>query len=90
MGKVFKSYDLLTKKSKVNNLYGYPTYDVLSSNSYFRDSFSLDVNSYRLGTKYKLFIGDYSSLTSLLITLMKLVGPIHIISQVIELYELIQ
>jgi hypothetical protein len=38
-----------------NNLYGYPTYDVLSSNSYFRDSFSLDVNSYRLGTKYKLF-----------------------------------
>jgi hypothetical protein len=64
IGKVFKSYDLLTKKSiSRNNLYGYPT-DVLSSNSYFRDSFSLDVNSYRLGTKYKLFndfIGDYSS-----------------------------
>jgi hypothetical protein len=74
IGKVFKSYDLLTKKSiSRNNLYGYPTYDVLSSNSYFRDSFSLDVNSYRLGTKYKLFndlYGDYS-LTSLLITLMK-------------------
>jgi subtilisin-like proprotein convertase family protein len=65
IGKVFKSYDLLTKKSiSRNNLYGYPTYDVLSSNSYFRDSFSLDVNSYILGTKYKLFndfIGDYSS-----------------------------
>jgi hypothetical protein len=49
MGKVFKSYDLLTKSISRNNLYGYPTYDVLSSNSYFRDSFSLDVNSYRLG-----------------------------------------
>jgi hypothetical protein len=65
IGKVFKSYDLLTKKSiSRNNLYGYPTYDILSSNSYFRDSFSLDVNSYRLGTKYKIFndfIGEYSS-----------------------------
>jgi ABC-type lipoprotein export system ATPase subunit len=48
IGKVFKSYDLLTKSISRNNLYGYPTYDVLSSNSYFRDSFSLDVNSYRL------------------------------------------
>jgi hypothetical protein len=28
MGKVFKSYDLLTKSISRNNLYGYPTYDV--------------------------------------------------------------
>lgn len=65
LGKTFKSYDKLTKKSlSRNNLYGYPTYDILSSDSYFRDSFSLDTHTYRLGTKYKMyndFIGDYSN-----------------------------
>ncbi len=65
LGKTFKSYDKLTKKSlSRNNLYGYPTYDILSSNSYFRDSNSLNINTYKLGTKYKVyndFIGDYSS-----------------------------
>ena len=38
-----------------NNLYGYPTNDVLSSKSTFRDSFSLTVRNYRLGKKYKIY-----------------------------------
>ena len=44
-----------------NNLYGYITNDVLSSNSSFRDSFSTVTRKYKLGTKYKIFsdfIGD--------------------------------
>ena len=44
-----------------NNLYGYPTQDVLESDSTFRDSFSTTIRKYRLGTKYKIFadfIGD--------------------------------
>jgi len=46
-----------------NNLYGWPTYDVLSSTSKFRDSFSITERDYKLGTKYKIFedyIGDSS------------------------------
>ena len=38
-----------------NNLYGYPTYDVLSSSVTFRDSFSTTVRKYRLGSKYKIY-----------------------------------
>lgn len=38
-----------------NNLYGYPTYDVLSSSVTFRDSFSNTVRKYRLGSKYKIY-----------------------------------
>jgi hypothetical protein len=44
-----------------NNLYGYPTNDVLESSSTFRDSFSNIIRRYSLGTKYKVFndyIGD--------------------------------
>jgi hypothetical protein len=44
-----------------NNLYGYPTYDVLSSDVTFRDSFSNTIRKYRLGSKYKIYedyIGD--------------------------------
>jgi hypothetical protein len=44
-----------------NNLYGYPTNDVLESSSTFRDSFSNTIREYSLGTKYKIFndyIGD--------------------------------
>lgn len=37
-----------------NNLYGYPTNDVLSSDSVFRDSFSLALRRYKLGTKYRI------------------------------------
>jgi hypothetical protein len=46
-----------------NNLYGYPTLDVLSSDSIFRDSYSLTIRRYKLGTKYKIFndfIGESS------------------------------
>jgi hypothetical protein len=46
-----------------NNLYGYITTDVLSSNSRFRDSFSNKVREYKLGTKWKIYhdyIGDSS------------------------------
>ena len=38
-----------------NNLYGYPSNDVLSSRSTFRDSYSKIVRSYRLGKKYKIY-----------------------------------
>ena len=44
-----------------NNLYGYPTYDVLSSSVTFRDSFSQTIRKYKLGSKYKIYedyIGD--------------------------------
>lgn len=54
------------KSYSENNLYGYPTNDVLSSNSKFRDSYSTENRIYKLGTKYKLFedyIGDSSRFT---------------------------
>ena len=41
-----------------NNLYGYPTYDVLCSDVFFRDSFSNTIRKYKLGSKYKIF-DDY-------------------------------
>ena len=47
-----------------NNLFGYPTNDVLSSKSVFRDSFSTTYRQYKLGRKYKLvsdFIGQSST-----------------------------
>ena len=47
-----------------NNLYGYPTSDVLSSTSIFRDSYSLSNRKYFLGSKYKKtsdYVGDVSS-----------------------------
>lgn len=47
-----------------NNLYGYPTNDVLSSDSVFRDSFSLSSRRYRLGRKYRIlndFVGSPSA-----------------------------
>ena len=43
------------------NLRGYPTFDVLSSDSIFRNSFDSDYKYYKLGSKYKTyvdFIGD--------------------------------
>ena len=65
LGRDFRSYESLTGKSvNRNNLYGYPTYDVLSSASRFRNSFDLNYGLYKLGTKYKLFtdfIGDGSA-----------------------------
>ena len=54
-----------TKRSySENNLYGYPTNDILSSNSVFRDSFSTSFRKYKLGKKWKIFndyVGDSSS-----------------------------
>lgn len=47
-----------------NNLYGYPTEDVLSSESEFRNSYNTQQQTYKLGTKYKIyddFIGEASS-----------------------------
>jgi len=38
-----------------NNLYGYPTNDILSSKSTFRDSYSRTVRNYKLGKKYKIY-----------------------------------
>lgn len=49
-----------------NNLYGYPTNDVLSSISKFRDSYSNTERTYTLGNKYKIFedyVGDSSKFT---------------------------
>ena len=64
LGRDFKEFEPITKKSiSRNNLFGYPTYDVLSSASLFRDSNTLNSKLYKLGTKYKIyknFIGDYS------------------------------
>ena len=56
LGRDFRAYEPLSGKSvNRNNLYGYPTYDILSSASRFRDSNSLDFKLYKLGTKYKVF-----------------------------------
>jgi hypothetical protein len=51
----------LRKTFSDNNHYGYVTNDVLSSDSSFRDSFSLRKRTYKLGNKYKEYndyIGD--------------------------------
>jgi hypothetical protein len=49
-----------------NNLYGYPTDDILSSESIFRDSYTLNFKNYKLGNKFNIFsdyIGDSSNFT---------------------------
>ena len=60
--KPLTNYDSLTDNNiSNNNLYGYVTYDILSSVSRFRDSFSNSIRNYKLGTKHKIFsdyIGD--------------------------------
>ena len=65
IGKPQSILDADTKRSySENNLYGYPTNDVLSSNSAFRDSFSTTLRKYKLGKKWKIFndyVGDSSS-----------------------------
>jgi hypothetical protein len=43
------------KKVPIPNLYGYPTLDVLSSYSKFKNTTDSDVDYYNLGTKYKIF-----------------------------------
>ena len=60
----FRTYEPLTGKTiNRTNLYGYPSYDILSSSSRFRNSFNLDYGLYKLGTKYKIysdFVGEGS------------------------------
>lgn len=54
------------KSYSENNLYGYPTDDVLQSNSIFRDSYTLNRREYKLGNKYKKYndyVGDSSIFT---------------------------
>ena len=51
------------KQYSENNLYGYPTFDILSSESKFRDSYSTNEFNYKLGSKYKLF-NDFVGETS--------------------------
>jgi hypothetical protein len=64
IGKPQTILDPVSNKIKTeNNLYGWPTNDVLSSSSKFRDSFSLNTREYKLGNKYKIhndFIGESS------------------------------
>lgn len=52
------------------NLNGFITYDILSSNSYFRNGYDSTVNSYSLGVKYKKYtdylegVGDFTKMFS--------------------------
>ena len=56
IGKEIQLYDDSSKyEYSLNNLYGYPTSDVLSSVSTFRDSYSFTDRNYKLGTKYKIY-----------------------------------
>ena len=56
IGKPVTIYDSSSKlEYSQNNLYGYPTNDVLSSVSSFRDSYSFNIRNYKLGTKYKVY-----------------------------------
>jgi hypothetical protein len=65
IGKPVKLYDSNSKLEYTqNNLYGYPTNDILSSISSFRDSYSFNIRNYKLGTKYKIYqdpIGNEST-----------------------------
>lgn len=65
IGKPQTLINTISQKSySENNLYGYPTYEVLSSESRFRDSFSVNGRKYNLGIKYKVFsdyVGDVSA-----------------------------
>lgn len=59
IGKDIKTIDPLNNKTvSQNNLYGYPSYDILSSVSKFRNSNNLNSTLYNLGTKYKIYT-DY-------------------------------
>jgi hypothetical protein len=65
IGKPYYYLDKISNRSySENNLYGYPTNDILSSNSTFRDSFSKSSRVYKLGKKWKIFndfVGDSST-----------------------------
>jgi len=65
IGKPYYFLDKASNRSySENNLYGYPTNDILSTNSTFRDSFSKSSRKYKLGKKWKIFndyVGDSST-----------------------------
>lgn len=67
IGKPQNILDSISRKTySENNLYGYPTNDVLSSISKFRDSYSLSERNYSLGNKYRIYedyVGDSSKFT---------------------------
>lgn len=67
IGKPQNIIDNISRKTySENNLYGYVTNDVLSSESKFRDSYSTTERTYNLGNKYRIFedyIGDSSKFT---------------------------
>jgi hypothetical protein len=52
-GKVFNRFT--KRQMDLNTLYGYPTFDILSSSSNFRDSHTLNTREYKLGSKYRIF-----------------------------------
>ena len=55
---VLSTYSIIKKYDRTfseNNLYGYPTDDILSSTSLFRNSYDTNVKSYKLGTKYTIY-----------------------------------
>lgn len=59
IGKLQTKINNISKKDySENNLYGYPSYDILSSISTFRDSYSLSDRTYKLGSKYEIY-NDY-------------------------------
>ena len=59
--KVYKETPIgFTASYTENNLYGYPTKDVLESVSFIRDGYSSKVQTYKLGWKYKTYT-DYVS-----------------------------
>jgi len=67
IGKPQTQINEISRKSySENNLYGYPTLDILSSNSTFRDSFSNTQRTYKLGHNYEIYndyIGNSSKFT---------------------------
>lgn len=63
LGRSLVTYDPTFGQITENNLYGYITRDVLSSESSFRNSHNLSKSIYSLGTKYKIyedFLGEIS------------------------------
>lgn len=57
IGQNFTNFDISTNTEYINsNLNGYPTVDVLSSDSWFRDGYRRNISRYSLGTKFKRYV----------------------------------
>jgi hypothetical protein len=65
IGRPLTFVDTISKRQYTeNNLYGYPTTDVVTSLSVFRDSYSITSRRYELGSRYEIFsdlIGESSN-----------------------------